>query len=428
MRPILSRIIFASAALLLPVIGVPAADFVTLHNFNFVDGDSPESPLIAFDNTLYGTAVGGGSAGNGTVFKVNTDGTGFATLYNFGNSDGFFPVAGLARNGDALFGIAAGGGDPGSGTIYTINIDGTGFTNIYDFSVVDNQGLNHDGANPDASLVLAGDTLYGTTSEGGSAGTGTIFKINTDGSGFTSLYSFTAVDINRENNDGAFPTTRLVVSGRTLYGTASQGGTGGSGTLFSINTDGTGFVTLHSFSATENNGFNRDGKNPDAPLALAGGTLYGTTFNGGSERSGTLFRIDIDGGDFTILHAFSATDDHGFNNDGANPAGALVFSDDMLYGTTVQGGKGGAGTIFAINAVSGRFVTVYSFGATRNGANADGYSPFTGLVASGDSLYGAAGGGGIFRGGTVFALRDVHSLFHRVRHSGHWKHDGFWEE
>ena len=78
---------------------------------------------------------------------------------------------------------------------------------------------------------------------GGSSGNGTVFAVNTDGTGFTTLHSFTG------GSDGADPNAGLILSGNTLYGTASHGGSSGNGTVFAVNTDGTGFTNLHSFTA-----------------------------------------------------------------------------------------------------------------------------------------------------------------------------------
>ena len=78
-----------------------------------------------------------------------------------------------------------------------------------------------DGAQSEAGLILSGNTLYGTASNGGSSGNGTVFAVNTDGTGFTTLHSFT------DGNDGANPGAGLILSGNTLYGTASEGGSFG---------------------------------------------------------------------------------------------------------------------------------------------------------------------------------------------------------
>ena len=69
-------------------------------------------------------------------------------------------------------------------------------------------------------MILSGNTLYGTATDGGSSGNGTVFAVNTDGTGFTNLHSFTALDLYYTNSDGANPYAGLILSGNTLYGTA----------------------------------------------------------------------------------------------------------------------------------------------------------------------------------------------------------------
>ena len=91
----------------------------------------------------------------------------------------------------------------------------------------------------------------GRRSGGGTNGNGTVFALNTNGMGFTVLHTFTATITDSSfvntNSDGANPDAGLILSGNTLYGTASAGGTYGNGTVFAVNTNGTGFTNLHSF-------------------------------------------------------------------------------------------------------------------------------------------------------------------------------------
>src|SRR5260221_8580910 len=102
---------------------------------------------------------------------------------------------------------------------------------------------NSDGANPYAGVIVSGNTLYGTTTGGGGSGNGAVFAANTNGTGFTILHSFTALDQTYStNSDGAYPYADLILSGNTLYGTAYYGGNSGNGTVFAVNTDGTGFT------------------------------------------------------------------------------------------------------------------------------------------------------------------------------------------
>src|SRR5437870_1123142 len=124
------------------------------------------------------------------------------------------------------------------------------FTTLYSFTATgDPYYTNSDGTQP-YGLILSGSTLYGTAASGGSSGRGTVFALHTDGTGFTNLYSFSAASAYPDhiNSDGANPSAGLILSGSTLYGTASSGGSSGYGTVFALHTDGMGFTNLHSFT------------------------------------------------------------------------------------------------------------------------------------------------------------------------------------
>src|SRR5713101_4885465 len=190
-----------------------------------------------------------------------------ATVYTSSNRDGAYPFAGLITNssGNTLYGTAAYGGGSGNGTVFAVNTNGTGFRILHSFTPItpsccytdDVSGdvscycsFNSDGASPLAGLILSGNSLYGTAFYGGSSGIGTVFALNTNGTGFRILHSFTG------GSDGASPYAVLILSGNSLYGTASYGGSSGNGTVFAVHTDGRGFTTLHSFTATlGNDGF-----------------------------------------------------------------------------------------------------------------------------------------------------------------------------
>ena len=86
----------------------------------------------------------------------------------------------------------------------------------------------------------------------------------------------------------------MILSGNTLYGVATSGGTNGNGTVFALNTDGTDFTVLHCFTATDpSTGTNSDGALSQAGLILSGNTLYGTTYFGGSSGNGTVFSLTL---------------------------------------------------------------------------------------------------------------------------------------
>ncbi len=377
--------------------------FSPLHIFSKAT-DSAAPLTQGVDGTLYGVSASGGvwgPPGYGTVFKVQPDGTGFDILYSFTNgSDGSGPVAGLTVSGNTLYGTAKNGGSGGHGTVFKLNTDGTGFATLYSFTAYNNSGTNSDGANPVASLVLSGNTLYGTASVGGSHNSvGTVFKVNTDGTGFTVLYTFSGLV---RSIDGARPMAGMVLSGSTLYGTTEAGGTNGYGTLFKIDTSGTGFATLHAFPATVS-GTNSDGMQPEAGLVLSGGILYGTASLGGSGH-GTVFRLNADGSSFTNVYNFT----NGI--DGSTPVAALAQSGGTLYGTASSGGKfPGWGTVFKLNIDGTGFTNLYNFDPGPLGNL--GTMPKAGLVLSGGVLYGTTAATDGHSGGIVFKLNTDGSGF-----------------
>lgn len=308
----------------------------------------------------------------------------------FANQDGAYPSSSLVLSQNTLYGTASQGGDAGRGTLFKIKIDGTGFSPIYLFTATDpNSGVNNDGAFPLAGLVLDGTTLYGTASSGGAGANGTVFKVNTNGSGFVTLHAFSPSDPGTgANSDGAAPGANLIVSNNTLNGTATRGGASDSGTVFKLNTDGTGFTTLHSFSALDQTSqTNSDGAYPLGGLTLSGNILYGMTFRGGATGNGTVFKINTDGSAFTVLHT----------NDGGSRAG-LVLVNNALYGTTESGGSLGGGTIFKLGTDGSGFTNLQNF------ATASGSGPWGGLALVNNVLYGTTYSGGASALGSVFRM------------------------
>ena len=350
------------------------------------DGAHPQARLILSGNTLYGTTPDGGPPGFGTVFAVNTDGTGFTNLHIFTaanyidngggvngvfiNSDGIRPYGGLILSGNTLYGTARSGGTSGYGTVFSINTDGTGFTTLHSFA--------DPYFGPVAGLILSGNTLYGTTIGGGSSLFGTVFAVNTDGTGFTTLHSFTA------GSDGCSPKAGLILSGNTLYGTTSECGSSGYGTVFAVNTDGTGFRTLHGFFAIS------DGAYPRAKLILLGNTLYGTTTGGGSSFNGTVFAINTDGTGFRKLHNFTG------GSDESDPYAGLIASSsgNTLYGTASSWTQNGNGTVFAVNTNGTGFTTLYRFTGGSDGAKPMADLLLSGNTLYGTASFGGTNGSG----------------------------------
>jgi len=248
------------------------AQFKILHSFAGGAGDGAYpygGSLIQSGPTLYGMTTYGGSSNLGTIFKIGLDGTGFSLLHSFasGGSDGYLPEGSLIQDGSTLYGMTAYDGSSDGGTVFKVGIDGTGYSLLHTFT-----GGASEGRVPYGSLIQSGSTLYGMTAGGGSGDIGTIFKIGTDGTGFSLLHSFTG-------GDGGSPNGSLIQSGSTLYGmTRIRGSFYDSGTVFQIRTDGTGFNLLHTFTGFSNG----DGAAPYGSLLKIGPTLYGMTSSGGS--------------------------------------------------------------------------------------------------------------------------------------------------
>ena len=364
--------------------------FTALNNFGTNrDGVIPTSQLVYSAGRLYGTTDRGGVLGGGTAFGIDIDGTGFSVLHHFSlascvncpNSGGGRPQP-LILSGNKLYGTTSEGGSGGSGTIFSINTDGTGFRTLLEYSAQSGAPqTNSDGAYPYGGLILSGVTLYGTTSAGGSLAHGTVFSINSDGTGFKTLHNLPYPDQSM---------APLVLSGNTLFGTVTYGGSSGVGSILALHIEGTAFTNLHSF-------YNSDGKFPEAGLALSGDTLYGTA-GGGSWDNGTVFKINTDGTSFTSLYNFTPTLNQ-TNGDGANPVGCLVVSGQTLYGTTQLGGTSGCGTVFSLNIDGTGFTNLYNFTSGTDGAG-----PRTGLVLCGNILYGTTTSGGVGGNGTLFAM------------------------
>jgi uncharacterized repeat protein (TIGR03803 family) len=307
-----------------------------LHQFSESDDDGqfPEGGLLrGSEGMLYGTTWYGGTGRNGTVFRINQDGTGYSTLHNFDSSglNGDGPVGRLLEGSDGfLYGMTSSGGSGGRGTIFRLKKEGTAFELLCEFS-----GANGTPANPGDSLVEGRDgILYGTTAYGGVGNGGTLFRLNKDGSGFVVTHLFGS------GMDGRWPAPIIEGTDGVLYGATQDGGSAGGGTVFKINKDGSGYSLLRSFSSANNDAWNISAR----LLEASDGMLYGTTTIGGQTRSGTVFRLNKDGSGYAVLVSFWTS-----AYDGWEPYGGLIeTSDGALYGTTYSGGHLNLGTLYRL--------------------------------------------------------------------------------
>lgn len=356
------------------------------------DGQYPTSTLVADGNgNFYGTTQGGGTFGQGTVFKITPTGA-HSVVYHFagGTTDGERPQAGLVIDSAGnLYGTTyAGGGAAGFGTVFKISPAGNVLWR-HSFSSVAG-----DGKSPVGGLVMdASGDLYGTTSSGGVGGFGTVFKV-TQGGTLTTLYSF--ADPLVDPNDGQTPNgTLLVDSAGNLYGTTTGGGVNNGGTIFKMTTGGSR-TWLYSLDSTLG-----EGLVPTAGLVMdSAGNFFGTTSSGGMYGDGTVFKVTA-AGVLTVVYAFNST-----VGDGKTPYAELVLDGfGSLYGTCSAGGVNTFGTVFKVTQ-SGTHTVLYSFGGNPN----DGRGPSGGLyIDSVGNIYGTTSTDGINYGslndgGTIFKI------------------------
>jgi uncharacterized repeat protein (TIGR03803 family) len=371
------------------------------------DGDRPIAGLVqGTDGNFYGTTVYGGAnicndiGPCGTVFKITPDGK-LTTLHSFDEADGEFPYAGLIQATDGNFyGTTSQGGANcaynGCGTIFSITPSGS-LTTLYSFC---SQPHCPDGAFPYVGLVQGTDgNFYGTMPFDGANGNyGTVFKIIPTGA-LTTLHSF-------DGTDGYQLAASLIqATDGSFYGTAGQGGAFGFGTLFHITASGLLTpLTLHSFDEA-------DGKEPSAAVVQGtDGNIYGTTYECGAYCEGhydeygcgTVFSI-TPSGKLTTLYNFCPQDTDNCA-DGRGPNGIVQATDGNFYGTTYRGGADNAGTIFKITP-SGALTTLYNFCSRDKHACEHGLNPSSALTQGTDGdFYGTTHYGGAKGAGIVFSL------------------------
>jgi uncharacterized repeat protein (TIGR03803 family) len=382
---------------------LPAQILTTLVNFDYTNGQLPESPLIqGLDGNLYGTYLDGGPYGVGGVFRLTPQGVltqasnfcgggnscagsrewgimqtregtfygtsqeggtragnmftmtpqlGGADFAEFGDKGGQDPLSAPILGTDGNFwGVSISGTKNnysncaiGCGAIYKVTPEGA-VTTEYAFCAQPNCA---DGWAPVGSLLQASDgNFYGTTYEGGSTtgclaseGCGTIFKMTLQ-KVFTTLFTFSGT-----GSDGGNVWDVALIEGTdgALYGATSAGGLYGGGTVFKITTAGV-FTTLYNFCALANCA---DGSEPQGGLIQASdGNFYGTTSVNGLYDGGTIYRITSTG-TFTSLYNFCSLSGCA---DGSYPPSALFqATDGRIYGVTYDFGTGGAGTVFRLN-------------------------------------------------------------------------------
>jgi uncharacterized repeat protein (TIGR03803 family) len=377
--------------------------FTTIASFNGGDGLGPIGKLVyATDGYLYGMAQLDTGPGYGVIFKVTTNG-GITPLHNFTQFDGARPIGGMIQASDGkLYGATVVGDWENvvvkRGTLFSITTNAA-FTSFLSFGATN-------GAAPYGPLVQASDgNLYGTTSAGGSGSEGTCFRLG-PGLNHQVLFSFPA-------GIGLFGPRAGLVQGPDgfLYGVAASGGVENVGGVFKVAISGLGGepFTVAPLRQTET------GAGPLAPLSVGrDGYIYGTATQGGTNGYGTVFRISTNG-NVNCLFSFNGT--NGSRPDG----GVIQGSDGNLYGTTIYGGIGftqgtrssGYGTLFMLTT-NGVLTTLLQFDST-NGA-----WPAAALLEMPNGVfYGSTQVGGTNNDGTIFRFSTKPALSLSIVISNH---------
>jgi len=347
----------------------------------------------------------------------------FSTLYKFqapdpntfasplGSQPDTRPVLGP---GNTVYGMTLEGGTNGTGVIYRFNLESHRYTVLHTFSALDANGTNDDGAVPGAALTRYGDDVfYGIATSGGVNGNGTVFKITASGE-FKVLHTFSALDANGNNEDGAYP-LRAVVVGKDgkLYGTTRIGGenicgaTHGCGVAWVMDRSGNSFKVLHQFTDAEGHAASL--------LQARDGLFYGCAVwpatslpSGVALPSGILYRMAASGNHFEVLYTFGLTNALGQNSDGADCYEPLTETKPgVFYGTAMLGGTNGTGVVFRYSlSKPGRLEIVHDFSAVNaTGENLDGANPYAQLtVGKAGTLYSTASFGGANGNGVVYRI------------------------
>jgi uncharacterized repeat protein (TIGR03803 family) len=377
----LAKTILLFLVLIFAAANLPAQTFSIVHNFapseQSTNGINPSGDLILSNGTLYGIVAGGGN-GYGSIFSVNTDGTGFNLIYNFSNS----PSYNLALIGSALYATTYMGGINNNGTLCSVTTNGSNPKVTYQF-----QGITN-GAFP-LTMISANNILYGTTQFGnwgnppGISGGGVLYSIDTNGNNFTILHTF-------DVNQGGFS---LFLKDNTFFGTTAAQLT--NAFIFSMDISGSNFTNLYSFT----NGM------AAINLTYDQGKLYGIGVSNAniSFNSGIIFSMNINGSNFNVLQTFT------------NVPYCLAVLNNSIWGCTFSGGFYNGGTIFSMKTNGENYNVLFNFHQNNLG-----FASPSSLLVNGSSFFGTTELGGTNGEGTVFNFNSSPTLQTMIRSNGNF--------
>ncbi len=366
-------------------------------------------PLIALpllptsllaQGTYWGMTSAGGTYGIGTIYSI-TEANVYTKKYDFFKYDGGSPKGEVIKASNGLYyGVTEFGGTAGVGVLFSYNPSTTAYTVLINFSAATSPSSAAIGARPFRGLRQAANgKLYGTCTQGGVNNLGTLFDFNIGTGVLTKRRDFD--NLTTSLRSGSTPRGRLVqASNGIIYGTTQQGGTNGTGVIFSLSTTNT-FTRLFDFPALVPG---TTGIRPFSGLMQASnGLLYGTTQSGGTSSGGVIYSFNITGSVYTSVYDFVQVT-------GRFPLAELVQpSNGLLYGTTTGGGVNNAGVIFSYDPVGDAYVDRTDL------SSAIGYNPLSRMiVGSNGLLYGTADLGGTNSAGVLYSFNTASNVYTQV--------------
>jgi len=345
------------------------------------DGRQPRGAMmVGSDGRLYGSTSNGGPNNTGTLYSVDPATDDFRLEYVFPRRSDTVPSveggrvqSGLSAGIDGFYyGATSVGAAHDSGALFRFKLatasTPAALTVLHAFAerpfrvVGGSDDRNADGWKVEGNLLqLASGVLYGATSEGGDNDAGTLFRINADGSGFTTLFQFAARGAGERNIGGAVPEgTIAIASDGMLYGSTQLGGSNGSGVIYRIDPATDTVTVVYEFTGRGNSSTNESNRESARPVsgltAGSDGYLYGAGRDGGANGTGGVFRFRPGVNTIDLLHSFAAVDGSGRNSDGSEPNSAVISASpaSLLFGSSGAGGSGGVGVVYRLD--TSRFV------------------------------------------------------------------------
>ncbi len=352
-------------------------------------GSLPLRTPVLYDGKLYGAAIAGGANSMGVIYEYDPSFDTFTNIYDFaGGTDGAGPNSTMTVVGSLLYGTTTGGGVNGNGTIYEFDpsLGTVSFVASFTEATTGTGDVN--------IMTLATDGyLYGTTEHGGANDMGTLFQFDPAGPSLTTMFTF-------DGTSGSTPKSGLTLaSNGKLYGSTAQGGTGGSGLIFSYD------YGIDFMSTRVELNLSSAGAYPEAGATkYYDGKLYGMTTKGGSFSGGVLYEFN------PAINAYNVAYEFGDVGDGANPAGQLLLHPNgLMYGLTSNGGASNMGTLFSFNPSNSSYTKLRDFDGSNLGAR-----PKGGLtLASDGTIFGMTSAGGTFDQGVIFSYDPGLDAFNR---------------